>query len=201
MSLSERVYCVVIAFKMTEWVQQWICIKFCIKLEHSSEETIQMIQKDLRDNAMRAAPIKLWHECFKDGQQFVESDPHWKAFNKENTWECWTCTNCNQQRSATDSESTRSCSHFGDSKIYWLFPKLKSPLEGRDFNCQWDLGKYDGAADGNSKRGFCRMFWTVEKMLEELCDVPRCLLWRSTIALCTMFLVSCIFFNKCLNFS
>ena len=35
-----------------------------------------MIQKDLRDNAMRAAPIKLWHECFKDGQQFVESDPH-----------------------------------------------------------------------------------------------------------------------------
>ena len=30
---------------MTEWVEQWICIKFCIKLEHSSVETIQMIQK------------------------------------------------------------------------------------------------------------------------------------------------------------
>ena len=30
---------------MTEWVEQWICIKFCIKLEHSSVDTIWMIQK------------------------------------------------------------------------------------------------------------------------------------------------------------
>ena len=42
MSLSEHVYCVAIAFKMTE---QRICIKFCIKLEHSSTETIWMIRK------------------------------------------------------------------------------------------------------------------------------------------------------------
>ena len=44
-SLSEHVYCVAITFKMTEWVEQQICIKFCIKLEHSSVENIQMIQK------------------------------------------------------------------------------------------------------------------------------------------------------------
>ena len=30
---------------MTEWVEQRICFKFCIKLEYSSMETIQMIQK------------------------------------------------------------------------------------------------------------------------------------------------------------
>ena len=30
---------------MTEWVEQWICIRFYIKLEHSSVETIWMIQK------------------------------------------------------------------------------------------------------------------------------------------------------------
>ena len=30
---------------MTERVEQRICIKFCLKLEHSSMETIQMIQK------------------------------------------------------------------------------------------------------------------------------------------------------------
>ena len=42
---SEHLYCVAIAFKMTEWVEQWICIKFCVKLEHSSVETIRMIQK------------------------------------------------------------------------------------------------------------------------------------------------------------
>ena len=39
------VYCVVVAFKLTEQEEQWICIQFCIKLEHSSTETIWMIQK------------------------------------------------------------------------------------------------------------------------------------------------------------
>ena len=34
--LSEHVHCVAIPFKMTEPVEQRICIKFCIKLEHSS---------------------------------------------------------------------------------------------------------------------------------------------------------------------
>ena len=34
--LSEQVYCVAVTFKMTEQVEQQICIKFCIKLEHSS---------------------------------------------------------------------------------------------------------------------------------------------------------------------
>ena len=45
MPLSEHVYCVAVTFKMTEQVEQQICIKLCIKLEHSSTETIQMIQK------------------------------------------------------------------------------------------------------------------------------------------------------------
>ena len=30
---------------MTELVEQQICIRFCIKLEHSSTETIQVIQR------------------------------------------------------------------------------------------------------------------------------------------------------------
>ena len=30
---------------MAEPVEQWICIKFCVKLEHSATETISMIQK------------------------------------------------------------------------------------------------------------------------------------------------------------
>ena len=55
MPLSERVHCVAITFKMTEQVEQRICIKFCIKLEHSSVETIQMTQKALGDDAMSAA--------------------------------------------------------------------------------------------------------------------------------------------------
>ena len=58
-----------------DWVEQWICIKFCIKLGHYSAETIQMIQKAFRDDAMSAVQIKVWHKCFKDGQESVESDP------------------------------------------------------------------------------------------------------------------------------
>ena len=45
MPLGEHVYYVAIAFKMTEQVEQRICIKFCITLEHSSAETVWVIQK------------------------------------------------------------------------------------------------------------------------------------------------------------
>ena len=45
MLLSEHVHCVAVTIEMTEQVEQRICIKFCIKLEHSSAETIWMIQK------------------------------------------------------------------------------------------------------------------------------------------------------------
>ena len=38
-------------------------------------ETIQKIQRDLGDDTMNAAQIKVWHKCFKDGQESVESDP------------------------------------------------------------------------------------------------------------------------------
>ena len=43
--MSEHMYCVAVTFKMTEQVEQRIYIKFCIKLEHCSAETTQMIQK------------------------------------------------------------------------------------------------------------------------------------------------------------
>ena len=45
MLLNEREYCVAIVFKMTKRAQQQLCIRFCIKFEHSSTETTLMIQK------------------------------------------------------------------------------------------------------------------------------------------------------------
>ena len=66
MPLSEHVHCVAISFKMTERIEQRICIKFCVKLEHPSMETIQMIQKAFRDAVMSVAQIKVWHKCFID---------------------------------------------------------------------------------------------------------------------------------------
>ena len=68
-------YCVAAAFKMTEQVEQQIGIKLCTKLEHSSAETIWMIQKAFGDDAMNPAQIKLWHKHFKDGRESVESYP------------------------------------------------------------------------------------------------------------------------------
>ena len=75
MLLSEHVYCVVVAFKMTEWVEQWAWIKFCIKLEQSSADTLLMIQKTFGDDAVSAAQITVWHKHFKDSQESVENDP------------------------------------------------------------------------------------------------------------------------------
>ena len=34
-----------------------------------------MIQKAFGDDAMSTAQIKMWHKCFKDGGESVESDP------------------------------------------------------------------------------------------------------------------------------
>ena len=70
MPLSEHVYCVAITFKVTEWVEQRICIRFCIKLEHSSMETIWMIQK--------AAAMGDWqlHHDTSSAEFFCETSNH-----------------------------------------------------------------------------------------------------------------------------
>ena len=75
MLLSEHVYCVAVTFKVTEWVEQQVRITFYVKLERSSVETIRMIQKAFGDDAMSAVQIKVWHKCFKDGRESVQSDP------------------------------------------------------------------------------------------------------------------------------
>ena len=92
MPLNEHVYCVAIAFKMTEWVEQWICIKFCIKLEHSSAETILMIQKAFGDDAMDAVQmlVQTRERGLRIGWKW---SMFWKACNKQNTFECdWRLT-------------------------------------------------------------------------------------------------------------
>ena len=88
--------------------------------------------------------------------------------------------------------------HPGDSAplqprfgTLWLlaFPKTKNTFEREQISDhQWDPGKYDGATDSNwencvrSQGAYFEGDWGI-------------------IFLCTMFLVSCIFFNKCLYFS
>ena len=87
--------------------------------------------------------------------------------------------------------------HPGDSAplqprfgALWLlaFPKTKITFERKEISDhEWDSGKCDGVADGNwencvkSQGAYFEGDWGI-------------------IVLCTVFLVSCIFFNKCLYF-
>ena len=67
-------YCVADAFKMTERVEQQICIIFCVKLEHSSVENTWVFQKAFGDYTMSAVQINGWHKCCKHGRESIESD-------------------------------------------------------------------------------------------------------------------------------
>ena len=95
---------------MTQWVEQQICIKFCVKLEHSSMETIERTQK--------ATAVGNW----------------WLAASS------WQCTrSCITSRAQFFGETWHppgdSAPYSPDlvSCDFWLFPKLKSPLKGKRF--------------------------------------------------------------------
>ena len=110
MPMSEHVYCVAVTFKITEWVEQWICIKFCIKLKHFSAETIQMIQK--------AAAVGNW----------------WLAAS---SWQhaCSCITSCVEFFGKTSITQVTQSPYSPDLAPcdFWLFPKLKLPSKGQRF--------------------------------------------------------------------
>ena len=109
MPLSEHVYCVAVTIKMTELVEQQICIKFCIKFEHSSVETIQMIQKaTAMGNWCLAALSQHARSCIRSCVEFFGE------------------TSNHPGDSAPYSQDLASCD-------FWLFPKLKSPLKEKRF--------------------------------------------------------------------
>ena len=87
---------------------------------------------------------------------------------------------------------------------FWLFPKIKSPLKWKRFQSLNEIQENtmgqlvvietkDFADIFNNGRDSGRTVWGPK--------VPNFEGDWSVIVLCTMFLVSCIFFNKCLYFS
>ena len=151
---------------MTEPVEQWMCINFCVKLDYSSVETIRMIQK--------AAAMGLWWLA---------------ASSQERTCLCITShAEFSGKTSNHPGDSVPLRSKFGTP---WplAFPKTKINFEREKISdFWWDSGKYDEAADGN---------W-------ENCVRSQGAYYEGDwggIVLCIMFLVSSIFFNKCLYFS
>ena len=110
MPLSEHVYCVAITFKMTEQAEQQICIKFCIKVEHSSTETIQMIQEATSMGNWWLAALSWQCSC-----SYIMS--HEEFFVKHQI------THMIQLPYSPD---LAPCN-------FLLFSKLKSPLKGKRF--------------------------------------------------------------------
>ena len=134
MLLSEHVYCVAVAFKMTKWVEQWLCIKFSLSL----------------------------------------NIPPWKLFRWFRRWQLWATGDWQLHRDNTPSQCLMShvevfgetSNHSGDSAPLELrfcalkilaFPIIKITFEREAIaESQWDSGKYNGAADGNSSsKGYC----------------------------------------------
>ena len=72
---------------------------------------------------------------------------------------------------------------------FWLFPKLKSPLKGKRFQIVY--------------MRFRKIQWGSWWQLENCVRSQGALFGEDwgIIVLCIMFLVSCTFSNKCLNFS
>ena len=107
----------------TDWVEQWICIKFCVKLEHSFTETIRIVQKAtamgnwwLAASSRQCAPF-MHHVLGKT-------------------------SNC-------PGDSAPLHPRFGTLQLL-AFPKTKTTFEREEISdCQWDSGKYDRAADGD----------------------------------------------------
>ena len=110
MPLSEHVYCVATAFKVTEWVEQGICVKFCIKLEHSSAETIWMNQKG----------HSYWQLMI--GSFIMTMHPLTHHISCRDFW--WNIK--------TPRWFSPTIAPFGTCN-FWLFPKPKSPLKGKRF--------------------------------------------------------------------
>ena len=108
--LSEHVYCVAIAFKMTERVEQWICNDFCINLEHCLQKLLRWFRRP-----------QLW--ATGDGQRHHDN--------------VLTHASCLMQSFFANHQITQVTQpHYSPNLMtcdFWLFPKLKSPLKGKRF--------------------------------------------------------------------
>ena len=127
MPLSDYVYRVAATFKMTEQVEQWMCIKFCVKLEHCSMETIWMI-----------------HTATAMGNWWLA------ASSRQHPSSCITSSAeifCKTSNHPGDSASLQT--RFGAQGLL-AFPKTKITFEREEISDHWwDSRKYNRAADGD----------------------------------------------------
>lgn len=54
--------------------EQRVCIKFCVKLDKSATETIQLLQQAYGDSSLKKSQVFNWHRRFREGRESVEDD-------------------------------------------------------------------------------------------------------------------------------
>ena len=100
----------------TEWVEQQICIRFCIKLEYSSAETIQMMQK--------AAAMGNWWLAASSWQHACSCITSYAEFFGE----------------TSNHQGDSALLQLRFSTLWLLaFPKLKSPFKGKRFKTLYEI--------------------------------------------------------------
>ena len=102
--------------KMTERVEQWFCIKCCIKLEHSFTNTVWMMQK--------AVAMGNWWLAASSQQHATHSSHSVQSFLTKHQ-----ITQVTQPAYIPDLVP---CD-------FWLFPKLKSPLKWKRFQTMKEI--------------------------------------------------------------
>ena len=120
--LSEHAYCVAITFKMTERVEQQICLKFCVKLKCSSMETIWMMPQLWATGDWQLHHDNASNSCITSCAVFwwnIKS-PRWLSPTTAQVWHPVT-------------------SGFSQNKVTFEREEISDH--------RWDSGKYDGAAD------------------------------------------------------
>ena len=114
---------------MTEQVEQEICIKFCIKLEHSPAKTSEdrSYGQLVNGNFITATCLLSYHTLCR---VFVETSNH-------------------------PGDPAPLQPRLGTLQLL-AFPKTKITFEMEEISDHgWDSGKYNGTGDGDSNKGFC----------------------------------------------
>ena len=142
---------------MTEQVEQWICIKFWVKFEHSSMETIHVIQK--------AAAMGNWWLA---------------ASSRQCTHSCITSpTGFFGETSNHPDDSAPLQPKFAALRLL-AFLKTKITFEKEEISyCHWDSGKYDKVADGDWQN-YLRSHGTYLKGTEVSLSYVQCFLYLTS---------------------
>jgi len=59
---------------MADVKEQWICIKFCFKLDKTAAETHRILREAFGDNALRQTQTYEWFKHFKNGKMSVDDE-------------------------------------------------------------------------------------------------------------------------------